>query len=76
VLHERGWRPAVVLAHACHVPRATAVCKKLGIAPVVPPGLEGVRFCRGSRQPRTRNRVLWFLREVTTLGYCRCRGWI
>jgi hypothetical protein len=76
VLREHGWRTAVVLAHACHVPRAAAVCERLGIAAVVPPGLEGVRFCRGSRQPWTRNRVLWFLREVPTLGYYRCRGWL
>jgi hypothetical protein len=76
VLREHGWRTAVLLAHACHVPRVTAVCEKLGIAAVVPPGLEQVRFCRGSRQPWTRNRVLWFLREVPTLGYYRCKGWL
>ena len=76
LLHKHGWRTAVLLAHACHVPRATAVWEKLGLAAVVPPGLERVRFCRGSRQLWTRNRVLWFLREVPTLGYYRTRGWI
>src|SRR5262249_42647534 len=56
ILHEHGWRAAVLLAHACHLPRVTAVWEKLGLAAVVPPGLEQVRFCRGSRQPWTRNR--------------------
>jgi hypothetical protein len=76
ILRTHGWRTAVLLAHAHHVPRAAAVCERLGIAVVVPPGLERVRFCRGSRQPWTRNRGMWFLREVPTLAYYRCKGWI
>ena len=76
VVQTHGWRTAAVLAHAHHVPRAAAVCARLGIAIVVPPGLGAIRFCPESHQEWTRDVRGWSRRELRAIVYYRCRGWV
>ena len=76
ILEQHGWRQAVVLAHPNHLPRSDVVCRKLGIATVLPPGLERVRFGPRSVQKWTRNRFAWMRREAGALLYYRWQGWI
>jgi uncharacterized SAM-binding protein YcdF (DUF218 family) len=76
LMHAHGWRTAVILAQGHHVPRADAVCRKLGIRTVVPPGLERVPFCPHSVQRWTRNARAWLRRETLALLYYRWAGWI
>jgi hypothetical protein len=71
IMRQQGWETAVILAHAHHLPRAAAVCRKLGLRTVLPPGLERVPFCPDSFQKWTRNRLLWFRREVGAIFYYR-----
>lgn len=76
VMREKGWTTAVVLAHRHHVPRAEAVCRRLGIDTVVPEGLARVPFCTKSLQWWTRGPVRWRLREVPAVFWHWCRGWL
>jgi hypothetical protein len=76
VMSGHGWKTAVLLAHAHHVPRVEAVCGRLGLTTVVPPGLERVRFCPDSTQPWTQSEKAWRRREPLVLLYFRLRGWI
>jgi hypothetical protein len=71
IMQQQSWETAVVLAQAHHLPRATAVCRKLGVHTVVPAGLERVPFCPNSFQKWTRNRLRWFRREVGAIFYYR-----
>ena len=72
----QGWRVAVLLAQAHHVPRAGRVCARLGIGVVVPAGLERVPFCPNSSQPWTRGAAAWYRRERLVLLHHAWRGWL
>lgn len=76
IMQARGWRTAVVLAQGHHMPRAIAVCRRLGMNTVAMPGLEQIGFCHGSAQLWTRNRTLWFAREVGAILHYRRLGWL
>jgi hypothetical protein len=71
IMEQQGWETAVVLAHGHHMPRAAAVCRKLGLGTVVPPGLEYIPFCPDSFQRWTCSRLLWYRREVGAIVYYR-----
>jgi hypothetical protein len=76
IMKQHGWQTAALLAHGHHLPRVDAVCRKLGISAIVLPGLEKIRFCPDSAQRWTRSRRAWLPREVATILYYRCKGWI
>jgi uncharacterized SAM-binding protein YcdF (DUF218 family) len=71
IMRQQGWRSAVLLAQAHHVPRVALVCQRLGLQTVVPPGLGEVGFCPNSSQWWTRGRLRWFVRECATMIYFR-----
>jgi hypothetical protein len=71
IMARQGWEIAIVLAQSHHVPRVAAVCRKLGLGTVVPPGLEHIPFCPDSFQGWTRSRLRWIRREVGAILYYR-----
>ena len=76
VMIAHGWRSALIVAHPNHLPRAEAVCRRLGIVTVVSSGLRSIRFCSNSSQRWTRCRRNWILRETLAIPYYRIRGWL
>jgi hypothetical protein len=76
LMGQHGWRVAVLLAHAHHVPRAVQVCTRLGMRTIVPPGLECIPFCADSAQPWTRSARAWYRRERLVLLYHAWKGWL
>jgi hypothetical protein len=76
LMRQHDWRTAAVLAQGYHVPRAAAVCERLGISAVVPPGLEQIRFCLRSAQKWTRGPGAWIRRELLAILFYRWKGWV
>jgi uncharacterized SAM-binding protein YcdF (DUF218 family) len=76
MMQAHNWRTALVLAHGHHMPRAVAVCQKLGMSTAALPGLEHIPFCPGSEQFWTRNCWLWFPREVGAILHYWRLGWL
>jgi hypothetical protein len=76
IMQRRSWRSPIVLAHSHHMPRADAVCRKIGMHTVCVPGLDQINFCQGSAQIWTRRRFLWFPREVAAILHYWWKGWI
>jgi hypothetical protein len=75
IMREHGWRCALLVAHPAHMPRVEAVCRRLGIEPVLPSRLK-VRFDQGSAQEWTRSEEAWRKREADAVRYYRSRGWM
>ena len=76
IVRREGFDSVVLLAQPYHVPRAAAVCRRLGIKPIVPTGLETIGFCPHSTQPWTRSRGAWICREIPTIAFYVLRRWI
>jgi uncharacterized SAM-binding protein YcdF (DUF218 family) len=77
IMKQQGWESALLLAQGYHIPRAAAVCRKLGLRIIVPPGLEQIPFCPHSFQEWTRSRSRWFRREIGAIIYYRFwKRWI
>jgi hypothetical protein len=77
-LREQGpdWRDVIVLAHPHHMPRAVATCRRLGMRPIAPPGLETIPFDPESEQVWTRDQERWYRREVKAALWYQLRWWI
>lgn len=63
----------ILVAQAFHVGRVALQAEKIGLDPIVPPGLPR-RFDRRSVQPWTRNRALWAIREFPGAYVLKRRG--
>ncbi len=76
MMKREGFVRPIVVAHPYEVARCAAVVRKLGIYPIVPPGLHVIGFDPTSDQKRTRWRWLWRLREPLVVIYFRLKYWI
>jgi len=76
VMQANGWNRPLIVAHGHHVPRAAAVCRRLGMDVIVPAGLEKVPFCPGSTQPWTRGLWRWRWREAVAIAGFAWKGWL
>jgi hypothetical protein len=76
IMRHESYKTAAVIAHPHHVARADAVCQRLGIATVVPDGLQHVRFDPKSAQPWTRRQPAWSLRETMAIAYYHSLAWL
>lgn len=74
-MSENGWRRALVIAQAHHVPRADSAMRAMGVETVTPPGLRSV-WDRQSSQTWTRGPVAWAVREPGAVMYYLLRGWL
>jgi uncharacterized SAM-binding protein YcdF (DUF218 family) len=74
-MSQNGWRCALVIAQAHHVPRADSTLRAAGVETVTPDGLRSA-WDRRSRQPWTRGPVAWALREPAAIMYYLLRGWL
>jgi hypothetical protein len=74
-MSENGWRRALVIAQAHHVPRADSTMLAMGVETVTPPGLRSV-WDRQSSQTWTRGPVAWAVREPGAVMYYLLRGWL
>jgi len=75
VMRREGFRCAIVVAQPHHLPRADAVCRKLGLETIVPAGI-AARFDPRSRQPWTRDQPKWSVREGLAIAHYTVRRWI
>ncbi len=76
IMKQHGWTKALIIAHPYHMPRADAVCQKVGIRTIVPAGLEAIRFDPHSEQQWTRGPEDWPNREAKAIVYYAVKGWI
>jgi hypothetical protein len=76
LMKRHGWEQAVIVAHPGHMPRADAVCQKIGIATIAPVGLEVVRFDPHSEQAWTRDSRSWAAHEDIAIPDSYKRGWL
>lgn len=67
IIRSNDWANPIIIAHPFHLPRADAVCRKLGINTIVPAGLEIIRFDPNSSQEWTRSQESWGKREVEAI---------
>ena len=75
LMKNAGHETAIIVAHPHHVPRADAVCRRLGMQTVVPTGI-AARFDRRSQQPWTRRQPAWSVRESLAIAHYAVRRWI
>lgn len=76
-MRQRGYKTAVLLANAYHLPRVQAVCTQLGISWVTTDDLRGaVEFDLRSSQKWTRSRDAWRGYEPLAMMFYRMRGWL
>lgn len=76
LMKRHGWKQAAIVAHPGHMPRADAVCRRIGIATIAPDGLEAVRFDPHSEQAWTRNSRNWAAHEDVAITHSHERGWL
>lgn len=76
VMDKHQWQVALLVAHPYHMPRVDAVCQKLGIKSIVPPGLECIRFDSESEQDWTRDQVSWAQKELKSITGYASKGWL
>ncbi len=76
IMDRHGWKKAVVIAHPNHMPRADAVCRKLGMETLAPGGLGAIEFDPGSAQPWTQNPANWLEHETKAIDRDAEKGWI
>jgi hypothetical protein len=74
-MSARGWKRALVIAQAHHMPRADSTMRALGVETVTPAQMPSVWDHR-SRQRWTRGRAGWALRETVVVVYYLLRGWL
>ena len=75
LMHDAGWTSPILIAHPYHLPRADATFRALGVDPIVPAGIDAI-WDSASRQPWTRNRIVWGLREMPVLCLYALKGWL
>jgi hypothetical protein len=76
IMDRQGWKKAIIIAHPNHMPRADAVCQKLGIETVAPSGLGTIGFDANSVQEWTQNASAWSEQESKTIDYYADKDWI
>jgi hypothetical protein len=76
VMGLNGWTSPALVAHPYHMPRAAAICAKLGMNTIAPDGLHVVRFDRHSAQDWTRDPEAWGAHEDVAIPADHARGWI
>lgn len=67
IMKSHAWSKPLLVAHPHHMPRVDAICQKLGMRTIVPPGLGFVRFDPESEQPWTRSEASWVLKEPDSI---------
>lgn len=75
LMRESGWRRALILAHAHQVALCDAVCRRLGIETIVPPGLGRVPFDPESSAREARSEREWIICEGPLIASYRDKGW-
>lgn len=76
LMFHDGMKCAILIAHPLHAWRAMKVCEKMGIATLVPNGLERIPFDHLSVQSWTRGPIRFILREIPARLLYWYRGWI
>lgn len=76
IMDRHGWKKAIIIAHPYHMPRADAVCRKLGMDTVAPAGLRAIGFDPDSEQEWTRNAASCSENEAQAIDQCVREGWI
>jgi DUF218 domain len=76
IIKRQGWSKAILVAHPNHVPRADAICKKLGLDTVTPKGLSVISFDPNSEQEWTRSAANWAVHEAIAIPNDAAKGWI
>lgn len=76
IMDLHGWKKAVIVAHPYHMPRADAVCQKLGIQTVAPSGLGVIGFDPDAAQEWTRDAASYSAHEVIAIDQHAGLGWI
>ncbi len=75
-MKKNGWCKAVIVTHPAMEARNDAICSKLGIETITPPGLEAIEYDPNSAQPWTRDRNSWWQREQLVIKKCYEENWI
>jgi len=76
IMDKHQWGTALLIAHPYHMPRVDAVCQKLGIKTIVPPGLESVKFDTESEQEWTRDQAGWTQKEPKSITWYADKDWL
>lgn len=75
-MHQQGWKTAAIVTHPAMEARNDALCRKLGIITVAPPGLETIEYDLQSAQPWTRDKARWWAREDGVIDRGINEGWL
>lgn len=76
IMDQHGWKKAIINAHPYHMPRADAVCQKLGIQTVALSGLGAIGFDPDSEQPWTRDAASCSANEANGIDQYVALNWI
>lgn len=77
LMKQHGYKRPALLAHPNHLPRAEAVCRRLGIECVVTDAMKGaVEFDPQSTQKWTRSLEQWRGYEPLAMTYYRLKDWL
>lgn len=76
IMHDHGWKTALIICHPWHAWRIKKVLEKMGIEAIFPYGIMYVTFDHQSTQWWTRNKFLWILREIPARLIYLARRWI
>lgn len=76
LMQKHGWHNAVIVTHPAMEARNDALCSKLGMITITPPGLESIEYDPDSAQPWTRDKESWWKREQGVIQICLDNDWI
>ncbi len=71
-----SWTSAIIVAHPVHMPRAIAICQKLGIETIAASHLDKVRFDPKSAQFQTRDQASWDEYSPRVTAEDAAMGWL
>lgn len=79
IMEEKEWRVPVLICHPSHLWRSLRVFWKMGFKEVVTPEsseLKQIPFDSESSQIWTRNKMIWWIREIPARFLYKIKGWI